>query len=128
MDRNHPEFALLAGASPPLDLHALIASATHNGVIWSQNSEQFNLNLLRFQAGDGIPPHRNDVVDVLIMVLAGMGVIALDGEQRHVGAGSIVLIPRGSEREITATSPQFAYLSCHQRRGGLQPTFPGEGK
>ncbi|MBA3471471.1 MAG: cupin domain-containing protein [Herpetosiphonaceae bacterium] len=125
MTHNHAEFTVLAGAATALDLPALIASATHDGVIWKHTSDQLNLNLLRFQQGDGIPAHRNDVVDVLIMALAGTGVIRIAGESHYVGAGSILLIPCGCERAITATSAQFAYLSCHQRRGGLQPTLPG---
>jgi quercetin dioxygenase-like cupin family protein len=128
MNHTHADFALLAGATTPLDLPALIAGATHDGVIWSHTSEQFNLNLLRFRQADGIPPHRNSAVDVLIVVLAGAGVITLDGEQHPVTPGSILLIPRGAERAIRAVSAQFAYLSCHQRRGGLQPTLPGDSE
>ncbi len=126
MDHNQPEFSLLAAATAPLDLPALLADATHDGVIWSHTSAQFNLNLLRFQRADGIPLHRNTGVDVLIMVVAGTGVITLDGATHPVGPGAILLLPCGSERAIAATSAQFAYLSCHQRRGGLWPTLPGD--
>lgn len=119
-------FALLAGATAPLDLAALIAGADHDGPIWTHTSELFNLNLLRFRRGDGVPAHRNGAVDVLIVVVAGAGEIGIDGRQHPVAAGSIVLIPRGAERSITAASEQFAYLTCHQRRGGLQPTLPAE--
>lgn len=117
-------FALLAGATVPLDLAALIAGAGHDGPIWSHTSDQFNLNLLLFRRDDGVPAHRNSEVDVLIVVVAGAGTISIDGRQHAVAEGSIVLIPRGSERSITAASDRFAYLSCHQRRAGLQPTLP----
>jgi quercetin dioxygenase-like cupin family protein len=124
MDNNLAGSALLAGAGSALELAALIAGSSHDGVIWSHTSDQFNLNLLRFRRADGVPIHRNGEVDVLIIVLAGEGVISLEGEQQPVAAGSIVLIPRGAERSITAASEQFAYLSCHQRRAGLMPTMP----
>jgi quercetin dioxygenase-like cupin family protein len=124
MDDNLTGSTLLAGAGSALELAALIAGARHDGVIWSHTSDQFNLNLLRFRRGDGVAAHRNGEVDVLIIVLAGEGVISLEGQPQPVAAGSIVLIPRGAERSITATSEQFAYLSCHQRRAGLMPTMP----
>ncbi|HYF62926.1 MAG TPA: cupin domain-containing protein [Herpetosiphonaceae bacterium] len=124
MSHHFDGFALLAGGPAPLDLAALIAGASHDGPIWSHTSDQFNLNLLRFRRGDGVPAHRNGEVDVLIAVVAGEGTISIDGQAHAAAAGSIVLIPRGSERSITATGDQFAYLSCHQRRGGLQPTLP----
>lgn len=105
-------------------LPALVAQAAHDGPIWHATSEQLNLNLLRFRRGDGIPPHRNGELDVAIIVIAGEGLITIDGERQRLSPGSVVVIPRGAERALEAVSEQFAYLSCHQRRGALQPSMP----
>jgi quercetin dioxygenase-like cupin family protein len=104
-----------------IDLHALLAGAAHDGPIWSLNSEQLNINLLRFGAGEGIPPHTNGEVDVLIVIVEGEGQLMLDDEERPIRAGEAVLIPRGARRAISCVSGVLAYLSCHRRRSGLMP-------
>lgn len=104
-----------------IDPHALLRSAGHDGPIWSQTSEQLNVNLLRFSAGEGIPPHINTEVDVLIVIVAGEGRLMLGDEERPVCAGEVVLIPRGMRRAIICTAGTLAYLSCHRRRAGLMP-------
>jgi quercetin dioxygenase-like cupin family protein len=104
------------------DPRALLMSATHTGPIWSLNSEQLNINLLRFGTGEGIPPHINNEVDVLIVIVEGEGALTLGDEERPIRAGEATLIPRGVRRAIRCTSGALAYLSCHRRRGGLLPS------
>ena len=101
---------------------ALLMSAAHNGPIWSMNSEQLNINVLRFGTGEGIPPHINNEVDVLIVIVEGEGVLTLGNEERPIRTGEATLIPRGARRAIRCTSGTLAYLSCHRRRGGLMPS------
>lgn len=97
--------------------------AVHNGPIWSATSEQLNVNLLRLQAGDGIVPHLNNELDVVMVVLAGAGELLIGNEWQPFVAGQIVLVPRGVQRAIRCESGNVVYLTCHQRRGGLMPTF-----
>jgi quercetin dioxygenase-like cupin family protein len=122
MTMNH--YDPLADLPPVLALPSVVAQATHDGPIWSYTSEQLNLNLLRFHQGDGIPRHCNSELDVAILVITGEGLIVIDGAEVRVAPGSALVIPRGAERSITALSSEFAYLTCHQRRAGLQPTLP----
>jgi quercetin dioxygenase-like cupin family protein len=105
-----------------VELHDLLASAEHEGPIWSLNSEQLNINLLRFSAGEGIPAHINNEVDVLIVIVEGQGVLSLGDEEHNIYAGTATLIPRGARRAITCTSGPLAYLTCHRRRAGLMPS------
>src|SRR3954453_24248361 len=70
-----------------IDPRALLLGATHDGPIWSLNSEQLNINLLRFSTGEGIPPHVNDQVDVLIVIVEGEGALTLGDEQHPVRTG-----------------------------------------
>ena len=104
-----------------IDPRALLASAAHDGPVWSLNSEQLNINLLRFGMGQGIAPHVNDEVDVLIVIVEGEGALTLGDEERPIRTGEAALIPRGARRGIRCTSGALAYLSCHRRRGGLIP-------
>jgi quercetin dioxygenase-like cupin family protein len=105
-----------------IDSRALLLGAKHDGPIWSLNSEQLNINLLRFSTGEGIPPHTNDEVDVLIVIVEGEGALTLGDEERPIRTGEAALIPRGARRGIRCTSDALAYLSCHRRRGGLMPS------
>jgi quercetin dioxygenase-like cupin family protein len=105
-----------------IDPCTLLLDATHAGPIWSLNSEQLNINLLRFGTGEGIPPHANNEVDVLLVIVEGEGMLMFGDEEHQVHAGAAVLIPRGTRRAIRCTSGTLAYLSCHRRRGGLMPS------
>jgi quercetin dioxygenase-like cupin family protein len=105
-----------------IDPRALLLGATHDGPIWSLNSAQLNINLLRFGTGEGIPPHINDEVDVLIVIVEGEGALILGDQECPLRTGEAALIPRGTRRAIRCTSGSLAYLSCHQRRGGLMPS------
>jgi hypothetical protein len=62
--------------------------------------EDLQVNLVRLDPGDRIQPHRNDEVEVLVVVA-------------H--------LPKGTVRAIEAVDGPLAYLSIHRRRsGGLQ--------
>ena len=97
-------------AAPPTPL--VVASAT---------SDDLNVNLLAVPAGQGIPAHVNDEVDVLLVVLAGTATIDVDEQELRLGAGQALLLPKGTRRAIRATGTDLTYLTCHRRRPGLQP-------
>lgn len=107
--------------SPVIDPAELLNIARHEGPIWHQNSEQMNVNLIRFSAGQGVAQHINQRFDVFGVVVAGEGVLAIEDETYQLRAGQAFLIPRGVRRSLRSTSSTFAYISCHQRRGGLMP-------
>lgn len=94
------------------------------GPVWSRTTEQLNLNLLRFEAGEGVGLHVNAEVDVFGVVLEGRGQITIGDDIQIVEAGQVFVIPRGATRAFRALSSVFAYVSCHQRRAGLMPRFP----
>jgi quercetin dioxygenase-like cupin family protein len=104
-----------------VDLAALARAATAQGVIWTQESEDLDINLLVFAAGEGVAEHVNAEVDVLVVGIAGEGVVALDGTRQNLRAGHAMIIPKGARRGFQSMSDRFVYLSCHRRRGGLWP-------
>ena len=103
------------------DLAILAHGSAARGPIWTRQSVDLNVNLLVFDADDGVVAHVNDEVDVLLVGVAGVGVVAVDGTDHPMGAGQALVIPKGARRAIHAVGGRFAYLSCHRRRAGLWP-------
>ncbi len=109
------------GGTSVADLAALARAATAEGAAWTHQSDDLNVNLLVFGAGGGVGEHLNAEVDVLLVGIAGEGIVAVDGTPHPLRAGHVLVIPKGARRGTRATSPSFAYLSCHRRRAGLWP-------
>jgi quercetin dioxygenase-like cupin family protein len=69
-----------------------------------------------------VDEHLNDELDVLLVGIAGAGVVTIDGQPHPLAAGQAVMVPKGARRSIRAYAERFAYLTCHRRRAGLWPT------
>jgi hypothetical protein len=68
-----------------------------------------------------IEPHRNDEVDVLVVVVLGRGELTLDGQVHQLVPMVIARLPKGTVRAVGAVDGPLAYLSIHRRRSaGLQ--------
>lgn len=100
---------------------AAFAAAAEVAVPWSTQSADLNVNLLVFAAGEGVAPHINGEVDVLLVGVSGEGEVIVGGEHFPLHPGRVVLAPKGQERATVARSTRFAYLSCHRARKGLMP-------
>lgn len=104
-----------------LDLVAAIA-AGGSGAILARETEDLDLNLVRFADGAGVGAHVNREVDVVLIALAGSGIVRIDREEVPVVAGHVLLIPKNTERVIRSQDDgEFAYLSVHRRRARLMP-------
>lgn len=106
-----------------IDAPALVGE---RGVRWGGASEDLNVTLLSWPAGEGVAPHVGNEVDVVLIAVAGAGEVIVDGEAFALSAGQALLIPKGRERAIRAVSERFSYLSVHRRRAGLMPTLRGK--
>jgi quercetin dioxygenase-like cupin family protein len=104
-----------------VDLAALVRAASASGAVWTHQSEDLNANLLVFTSGEGVAEHVNTEVDVLVIGIAGEGVVAVEGMPRPLRAGYALVIPKGARRGIQSVREPFAYLTCHRRRAGLWP-------
>jgi mannose-6-phosphate isomerase-like protein (cupin superfamily) len=104
-----------------LDLAATIA-AGGSGAILARETEDLDLNLVRFADGAGVGAHVNREVDVILVALAGSGIVRSDENEVPVVAGNALLIPKNTERAIRSQGDgEFAYLSVHRRRARLRP-------
>ena len=108
-----------------LDLAARQAEAATQGqlgVIGSLVGADLNVNLVRLEANEHLEAHTNTEVDVLLVGIAGAGVIELDDGTEPLDTGSALYVPKNVRRAIRAGNQGVVYLTCHRRRGGLMPT------
>jgi quercetin dioxygenase-like cupin family protein len=105
-----------------VNLALLARSGIAQGTAWTHRGEDLNANLLVFAIGRGVAGHVNSEADVLLVGIAGEGVVEVDGTPRRLGAGQALVVPKGARRATRALSDRFAYLTCHRRRGGLWPS------
>jgi quercetin dioxygenase-like cupin family protein len=112
-------------ALPPeniIDIAASLRQATNDGPVWSVNSEQLNVNLLRLPAGDGVAAHTNTELDVVLVIFEGSGELTIDDQTHPLRPGLAVVIPREATRAMRCTAGPLVYLTCHRRRAGLMPS------
>ena len=89
------------------------------GPAWGAASEELNATLLVWRQGEGQPEHVNAERDVALVVLAGSGVLVVDGSEHPLAAGTLAIVPRGSSRSVVAGSGGLRCVTVHRRRGGL---------
>lgn len=121
MEEKSPATAVL------IDLVGLYRAAEGSGPQWGHESEDLDLTLLNWTAGQQVAAHVNNEVDVVMIVVAGMGEVVVNGHAHQLTPGQALLIPKGAERAIRCTGERFGYLSVHRRRRGLWPTIRGAG-
>jgi mannose-6-phosphate isomerase-like protein (cupin superfamily) len=93
-----------------------------HGPAWGVASGDLNATLLVWRAGEGQPRHVNESRDVALVVLAGSGMLIVDGAEHPVAAGTLAIVPRGSTRSVVAGPDGLRCLTVHRRRGGLAMT------
>jgi quercetin dioxygenase-like cupin family protein len=104
-----------------VDLAGLAAAGDRAGALWRLDGEDLQVNLIRLGLGDRIQPHRNDEVEVLMVVVAGRGELTLDGQIHRLAPMALVHVPKGAVRAVAAVDGPLVYLSVHRRRSpGLQ--------
>lgn len=89
-----------------------------SGAVWGLDSVQLNANLVTLRAGESMPEHRNDEVDVLLIVRSGSATLTIDDSLHPIGTDTLALIPRGTRRALTSETG-VTYLTVHARRDGL---------
>jgi quercetin dioxygenase-like cupin family protein len=88
--------------------------------VWGTESEELNASILEWPPGEGPPEHVNSERDVALVVIDGTGKLLLDGEQRVLASGDVVVLPKGAARQVVAGDDGIRYATVHRRRGGLQ--------
>lgn len=86
------------------------------GAIWGMESEDLDCTLVAWSKGEGVAPHVNDEVDVLMVVMEGTVHVELPEEDRRLSEGQLLLIPKGILRRIESHSDRVVYINVHKRR------------
>jgi quercetin dioxygenase-like cupin family protein len=106
------------------EVHSALAEAAcaPPGIVWklAESGRQLDANLVSLRAGQVIDTHTESALDVLVLVIAGNGTFATVSEPLPLTGGSLVWLPRGSTRALTAGPNGLSYLTVHQRRPGMQ--------
>ena len=95
----------------------------NSGPQWGEASDELNVTALSWENGKGVQAHVNDELDVCIIVIAGEGEATINDENCALRPGVAIVIPKGSTRSISSSSPRLTYYSIHRRRPGLMPKF-----
>ncbi|MEU6463006.1 hypothetical protein [Streptomyces sp. NPDC046976] len=103
-----------------------------SGVLWklAEGGRQLDANVVRIAPGGRIAAHAEGRLDVLLLVVAGAGVLGAGASDapRPVAEGTLVWLPRGSTRSISAGERGLTYLTVHNRRPGMGITArPADG-
>ncbi|MCX4885515.1 MULTISPECIES: hypothetical protein [unclassified Streptomyces] len=106
------------------DTGAVAGAADDVGVLWklAESGRQLDANVVRLAPGRHIAPHVETHLDVLLLVVSGDGVLGgtPGDEQQSLTTGTLLWLPHGSTRSITAGAEGLAYLTVHRRRPGMQ--------
>jgi quercetin dioxygenase-like cupin family protein len=120
--REEPE---AAAARVLCDIEALTAASTGDAaVLWklAESGRQLDANLVRLTPGRHIAPHAEPDLDVLLLVVSGDGALGAGPGDRpqSLTTGTLLWLPHGSTRSITAGDDGLTYLTVHRRRPGMR--------
>ncbi|MGW4567416.1 cupin domain-containing protein [Streptomyces sp. NPDC004561] len=95
-----------------------------SGVLWklAESGRQLDANVVRLAPGGRITTHTERQLDVMLVVVAGDGVLGA-GEAdapRPLAEGALVWLPHGSTRSIAAGESGLTYVTVHRRRPGMR--------
>lgn len=106
------------------EVHAVLTAAAcaPSGIVWklAEAGRQLDANLLNLSADQLIDTHAEPDLDVLVLVIAGEGTLTTASGPLSLTGGSLVWLPRGSTRALSAGPNGLSYLTVHQRRSGMQ--------
>lgn len=99
------------------------------GALWqlAEQGRELDANLVRLPPDAEVGEHQEDTLDVLLVVLAGSGVVVTGETALPLAPTTVTWLPRTSRRAVQAGPGGLAYLTVHRRRPGLTiaPAPPG---
>jgi quercetin dioxygenase-like cupin family protein len=92
------------------------------GALWklAEPGRQLDANLVHLPPGQHVGTHAEPDLDVLLLVVAGDGILGTTGHALPLAEGSILWLPRGSSRSLAAGDDGISYLTVHRRRPGMR--------
>nr|WP_306970438.1 hypothetical protein [Streptomyces afghaniensis] len=105
------------------DVHALAGTdPARSGAVWklTESGRQLDANLVHLPAHQCVETHAEPDLDVLLLVVAGHGILGTSDRTEPLTGGALFWLPRGSTRRLTAGADGLSYLTVHRRRPGMQ--------
>lgn len=112
----------MADSTVLADLLRVAQGDPSSGALWGTESEDLDATLVAWPEGQGVAGHTNDEVDVLMVVLEGSASVTVGEVAHSLAQGGFLLIPKGTERRVEATSGRLVYLNVHKRRKKMAPS------
>ncbi|MYW70004.1 cupin domain-containing protein [Streptomyces sp. SID8379] len=104
-------------------LAGVVAAAAPDatGALWRLEgaARQLDANVIRLRPGARGEPHVEPDLDVLLVVAEGRGTLHRAGADEELAPGSLVFVPRGEQRAVSAGDAGLVYLTAHRRRPGM---------
>jgi len=107
----------------PLTFLDAYQSGEGPGAAYGLETEDLDVTVVAWPEHFLVPAHVNSEVDVAMVVLSGSGVATIDGAVFELRLGSILVIPKGTERSIRSRSVDFRYVNIHKRKRKLMPAI-----
>jgi quercetin dioxygenase-like cupin family protein len=92
------------------------------GALWklAEPGRQLDANLVYLPPGQHVGTHAEPDLDVLLLVVAGDGILGTTGHTLLLTKGTILWLPHGSSRSLAAGDDGMSYLTVHRRRPGMR--------
>ncbi|WP_425840617.1 cupin domain-containing protein [Streptomyces fractus] len=110
------------------------AAPEATGALWRLDgaARQLDANVVRLRPGGGGDAYVEAELDVLLVVVEGRGTLHRAGVDEEVAPGTLVFVPRGERRAVSAGEDGLVYLTAHRRRPGMairraEPQVTAEG-
>lgn len=104
---------------PPVGVSIDLAAGQGRAVLWGLATDDLNVNLVAWPAGEGVDAHVNDARDVVLVVVDGELEVTIDEAAQTVCAGHCLVIPKGTRRTLRSVVDETRYLTVHRRRPPL---------
>jgi len=116
----HPDPAVARILGDFEDLTGILPES--RGALWklAEPGRQLDANLVHLPPGQHVGTHAEPDLDVLLLVVAGDGILGTTGHTLQLAKGTIVWLPHGSSRSVAAGDDGMSYLTVHQRRPGMR--------
>ncbi|MET9294649.1 hypothetical protein [Streptomyces sp. NPDC003077] len=92
------------------------------GAVWklAETGRQLDANVVHLPPRRRVDTHAERDLDVLLLVVGGDGTLVTAEGPRPLTEGSLLWLPHGSRRSLSAGENGLYYLTVHPRRPGLR--------
>lgn len=92
------------------------------GALWklAESGRQLDANVVHLPPHQRVDTHSEPDLDVLLLVVSGDGTLRSPHRPQRLAEGTLLWLPHGSARSITAGERGLFYLTVHRRRPGMR--------